>query len=132
MTLTEINTARHHGLNMTDLQVLHILAEHGPRDMTWISVDTGLTNSAITVCANRLCKKQLIQRTRDKNCKILELTELGRIRLYQISGIERDGEALPPPSQPVDCGGGIPIGICPECGRGHGYPVMRAGKPIPV
>jgi DNA-binding MarR family transcriptional regulator len=90
MTLTELNTARYHGLNLTDLQVLLLLADHGPLDMSDLATRIGLTNAAVTLVAKKLVGKLLIQRLRDRwtdgRMVILELGELGRVRIHQITG----------------------------------------------
>lgn len=90
MNLTELNTARYHGLNLTDLQVLNMLAEQGPQDLTAIAAETGLTNASITYAYRKLIGKLLIQRLRsrwtDGRTVIVELSELGRVRIHQITG----------------------------------------------
>jgi valyl-tRNA synthetase len=57
MTSTALNTARYHGLNLTDLQILLILAEQGPQDLTSLAAETGLNNAAITLAAKKLVGK---------------------------------------------------------------------------
>jgi DNA-binding MarR family transcriptional regulator len=90
MTITALNTARYHGLNLTDLQVLLLLAENGPLDMSDLATRTGLTNAGLTTVAKKLVGKLLIQRLRDHwtdgRMVILELGELGRVRIHQITG----------------------------------------------
>jgi DNA-binding MarR family transcriptional regulator len=90
MNLTALNTARYHGLNLTDLQILTMLAEQGPQDLTAIAAETGLTNAAITCAARKLVGKLLIRRFKDRwtdgRLVIVELDELGRVRLHQITG----------------------------------------------
>lgn len=94
MTITELNTARYHGLNLTDMQILLLLAQDGPQDMTSLAADTGLCNASITVAAKKLIAKHLIRkidrrsgdRFRDGCVVSLELCELGRVRVHQITG----------------------------------------------
>lgn len=90
MTSIQLNTARYHGLGLTDLQVLLLLAEQGPQDLTAIAVETGLSNPAITGTSQKLVGKFLVQRLRDHwtdgRLTVIELTELGRVRLHQITG----------------------------------------------
>ena len=92
MTITQLNTARYHGLNLTDLQLLLLLAENGPLDMGDLAHRIGLTNAAITAVAKKLVAKLLIERRRDSwndgRLILLQLGELGRIRLLQITGQE--------------------------------------------
>jgi DNA-binding MarR family transcriptional regulator len=95
MTAIQLNTARYHGLNLTDLQILLILAEQGPQDLTALAVETSLTNGAITLICRKLVGKFLVQRLRDHwtdgGVTILELTELGRVRIHQITGTFPEG-----------------------------------------
>lgn len=125
MTLTALNTARYHGLNLTDMQLLLLLAAHGPLDMSDLASRLNLTNSAVTVVGRKLIKKHLIQRTRardilrDRREVILALDELGRVRIHQITGRF-------PERGIVDCGNDAPYGICPVCHKAHGYSVMPA------
>lgn len=90
MTITQLNTARYHGINLTDMQLLLLLAEHGPLEMGDLATRLGLTNSAVTVVGRKLVGKLLIQRLRDRwtdgRTVMLELGELGRVRIHQITG----------------------------------------------
>jgi DNA-binding MarR family transcriptional regulator len=90
MTAIQLHTARYHGLGLTDLQVLLLLAEQGPQDLTALAVETGLSNPAITGTSQKLVGKFLVQRLRDHwtdgRLTVIELTELGRVRLHQITG----------------------------------------------
>jgi DNA-binding MarR family transcriptional regulator len=92
MTLTELNTARYHGLNLTDLQVLLILSEAGTLEMGELTERVGLTNAALTSAAKRLVAKHLITRCdkahwRDDGRIVrIRLAELGRVRVHQITG----------------------------------------------
>lgn len=93
MNLTSINTARFYGLNLTDIQILLLLAEHGPMDMGTLTVEIGLTGTAITAAAKKLIAKALITRVDrrrdrfiDRRIVTLALCELGRIRLQQLTG----------------------------------------------
>jgi DNA-binding MarR family transcriptional regulator len=101
MTITQLNTARYHGLNMTDMQLLLLLAEHGPIDMSDLATRLGLTNSAITVVARKLVAKHLIRRIRDdlpdgdRRWVYLDLCELGRVRIHQITGHMPDFSPVP-------------------------------------
>lgn len=93
MTITALNTARYHGLNLTDLQLLLLLAEHGPLDISDLAGHIGLTQAAISVAGRRLIGKCLIEVAdrrhdllRDRRAVWLTLGELGRVRLHQITG----------------------------------------------
>lgn len=90
MTTTQLRTARYHGLNLTDLQLLLLLADHDKLDMTDLSERIGLCNASITRAAQKLVGKLLVQRWRsrwtDGRAVVLELTELGRVRIHQITG----------------------------------------------
>lgn len=93
MNLTALNTARYHGLNLTDLQLLFLLAEHGPLDISAIAERIGLTQAAISVAGKRLIAKHLIHVAdrrhdllRDRREVWLDLSELGRVRIHQITG----------------------------------------------
>lgn len=90
MTTTQLNTARYHGLNLTDLQILLLLADHGQLDMSDLAERIGLCNAAITRAAHKLVGKLLIQRWRsrwtDGRAVVLELTPLGCVRIHQITG----------------------------------------------
>lgn len=94
MTTTQLNTARYHGLNLTDLQLLLLLGEHGPMDMTWLAHQLGVCNATVTGAAKKLIAKHLIQRIDrrrrerelDNRVVMLELGELGRVRIHQITG----------------------------------------------
>jgi DNA-binding MarR family transcriptional regulator len=90
MDITQLNTARYHGLNLTDLQILLLLAEQGSACMSDLAADLGLTEAAITLACKKLVGKMLIQRLRrhwtDGRLVMVELGELGRVRIHQITG----------------------------------------------
>jgi DNA-binding MarR family transcriptional regulator len=92
MTITELNTARYHSINLTDMQLMLLLAEHGALDMGDLATRLGLTNSAVTVVGRKLIAKHLIKRIRDNEpdgdgrIVMLDLCELGRVRIHQITG----------------------------------------------
>lgn len=138
MTITQLNTARHHGLNLTDMQILLILAERGSAIMTDLADALDLTEAAITAAAKKLIAKHLIQkadrhtrdRFRDVRIVTLTLCELGRVRIHQITGTFPE----PPPGadRRIDCGSGHDYGICPDCKQGHGHAVMRQSVAVPL
>ena len=94
MNITQLNTARYHGLNLTDLQILLLLAENGRSCMTDLAMDLALTEAAINLAGKKLIKKHLIEkvdrrtgdRFRDNRLVMLQLAELGRVRIHQITG----------------------------------------------
>lgn len=93
MTITELNTARYHGLGLTDMQILLLLAEHGPLDISDLAGRIGLTQAAISHAGKRLIAKHLIHVAdrrhdllRDRREVWLDLAELGRVRIHQITG----------------------------------------------
>jgi DNA-binding MarR family transcriptional regulator len=93
MTITELNTARYHGIGLTDLQILLLLAEHGPLDISDLAGRIGLTQAAISHAGKRLIAKHLIHVAdrrhdllRDRRAVWLDLGELGRVRIHQITG----------------------------------------------
>jgi DNA-binding MarR family transcriptional regulator len=94
MTITELNTARYHGLNLTDVQLLLLLGEHGPMDMTWLAAQLGVCNATVTLAAKKLIAKHLLRRIDrrrgdrflDNRVVMLDLCELGRVRIHQITG----------------------------------------------
>jgi DNA-binding MarR family transcriptional regulator len=93
MTLTQLNTAAHHSLNLTDLRVLNLLAANGRMCMTDLAAELALTESATCAAGKRLIAKCLVKkadraadRFRDGRVVMLELAELGRVRLHQING----------------------------------------------
>jgi DNA-binding MarR family transcriptional regulator len=93
MTITEINTARYHGLNLTDIQILLLLAQNGPTTLRDLANLIGLTEAAISHAAKRLVSKLLIEKAdrrhdllRDRRELWIELGELGRVRIHQITG----------------------------------------------
>ncbi len=94
MTTTQLSTVRYHGLNLTDLQILLLLAENGRTCMTDLAMDLCLTEAAITQSAKKLIGKHLIEkvdrrtadRFRDNRVVMLCLGELGRVRIHQITG----------------------------------------------
>ena len=102
MTSTALNTARYHGLNLTDLQILLLLAEQGPQDLTALAAEIGLSATSITMHAKKLVGKLLIRRLKDRwtdgRLVIVELDELGRVRLHQITGTFPDPCPLTPVS----------------------------------
>lgn len=137
MTATQLRTARHHGLGLTALQCLLLLAEHESMTMTTLAIRIGVSTAAMTGTADRLCKQGLLQRApsrSDRRAIALTLTELGHARYFQITGraVERTA-SLPARQSPSpagtrhDCGSGHDYGICPHCGKGHGYNLMRGG-----
>lgn len=90
MTTTQLSTIRYHGLGLTDMQVLTHLAEQGPLLMSELAAAIGVSTAAMTGTCRKLIGKLLIQRLRaqwtDGRCVIVELSELGRVRLHQITG----------------------------------------------
>jgi len=128
MTAIQLNTARHHGLSLTGLQILLILAEQGPQDLTALAAGTGITNAAVTGASQKLIAKHLIRRIRDRwldgRMVVIDLTELGRVRIHQITG------AFPEP--PAGADRRVDCGICPDCGQGHGHTLMRSSVAIPL
>ena len=92
MTLTELSTARYHGLNLTDLQILMHLANEGPLSMGDLAAKLDITDAGLTVAARKLVAKGVIRRIRDfspdadRRVVIVDLSELGRVRLHQITG----------------------------------------------
>lgn len=94
MTTTQLRTIRHHGLNLTDMQILLLLAENGRSCMTDLAMDLALVEASITGAAKKLIAKHLVQkvdrrtgdRFRDNRLVQLDLTELGRARIHQITG----------------------------------------------
>ena len=94
MTITQLNTARYHGLNLTDLQILLLLADNGRTCMTDLAMDLALTESAVTVAAKKLIAKHHVEkvdrrtddRFRDNRVVMLCLAELGRVCIHQITG----------------------------------------------
>ena len=104
MTITQLNTARYHGLGITDLQILLLLAENGRTCMTDLAMELALTESAITVASRRLVAKHLIKKVdsrgdvhRDRRIVMLDLCDLGRIRIHQITG------TFPEPAKQYRC-----------------------------
>jgi DNA-binding MarR family transcriptional regulator len=91
MTTTQLKTARHYNLNLTALEALLILAERESLPMTILADEIGISCAALTGTADGLAKKQLIKRTHgtaDRRSITLTLTELGRSRVYQLTGRE--------------------------------------------
>lgn len=126
MTITQLKTARHYGINLTALEVLLTLAEDGDLSMSLLADKVGISTAAITGTADSLAKKQLVKRSAsesDRRTIWLTLTEIGRVRIHQITG-----EFPEPPPRRVDCGSGHDYGICPVCKQGHGHVLIRNGR----
>ena len=87
---TTLATARHLGLGTTDLQCLLLIAEHEEINMTCLAVEIGISTAAMTSTAKRLIGKCLIKRAHshaaDMRVVNLRLTELGRSRVFQLTG----------------------------------------------
>jgi DNA-binding MarR family transcriptional regulator len=90
MDITQLNTARYHGLNLTDLQILLLLAEQGSICMSDLAADLGITEAAVSLACRKLVGKMLIQRVRsrwtDGRLVMVELADLGGVRIHQITG----------------------------------------------
>ena len=87
---TILATARHLGLSLAGLQILLLLAEHEELNMTCLAEEIGFSTSSMTQMAQRLIGRRLIERADrsalDRRLISLRLTELGRARVYQLTG----------------------------------------------
>ena len=85
-----LSTARHLGLSLGGLQTLILLADHESLGMSAIAEEIGFTCSSMTQLAQRLIGRRLIQRDSrslaDRRAVSLRLTELGRQRVFQLTG----------------------------------------------
>jgi len=85
-----LQTGRHLGLGLAALQTLLILSEHEELNMTCIAEEIGFTCSSMTQLAQRLIARRLIERadrsSNDRRIIALRLTELGRSRVFQLTG----------------------------------------------
>ena len=91
MTITQLKTIRHHGHNLTAVEALFSLAEHGDADMTTMADRLMVSTASVTGIADRLVKDGLIQRAAsklDRRTINLSITEKGRARYFQITGRE--------------------------------------------
>lgn len=69
------------GLNVSDFSILEALLHKGPMPINTIGEKVLLTSGSMTAAANRLEKKDLVQRIKDASdgrCYYLHLTKTGR------------------------------------------------------
>ena len=79
--LVDRDSIAHTGLNFSDFSILEALLHKGPLPINTIGDKVLLTSGSMTVAANRLAEKGLIQRIQDPSdgrCFYLHLTKSGR------------------------------------------------------
>jgi DNA-binding MarR family transcriptional regulator len=89
MTITQLKTARFYNIGLTALELLLTLAEREELPMTTLADDLGISTAGVTSTADSLAKKGMVRRAHssiDRRSINLALTELGRARVFQITG----------------------------------------------
>ena len=117
MTITQLNTARYHGLNLTDMQLMLLLAEHGPLDISDLAERIGLTQAAISVAGKRLIAKHLIH-VADRRHDLLRDRQLATRQTWRSLEVEDHHGAVKIPGPPIRLGFGDwePRGPSPAAG----------------
>lgn len=87
---TTLATARHLGLGLSAMQTLLLLSSQEDLHMSHLALELGISTAAMTSVAKSLIAKRLIERSHssgpDMRHVTLRLTELGRSRVFQLTG----------------------------------------------